>query len=186
MSKTKEDVAVKPAQMTNKDRNRIAWKMFSIDGRLAGIIEQAQEEGELSDALVEQINKLEVNRDLLMADVCRAIVCCDSDENLAKAELARLTKMKGTAVGIGVRLKMLLKATLTANGQVAEQFETYKVRIQLNGQSSMTIADESKLPEWAFVTRKEVSKTAIAERYSNGEPLPEGVTIERGTHIRIS
>lgn len=112
----------------------------------------------------------------------------------AKSEADRLTAIVNRKVNAAKRLKEFLKRQLEVRQITKVTTPLVTVRIQKNGQPSVRAASEGLIEELyasgsEFIKRKEtfdLDRDRILAASDNGEELPAGILIEKGSHIRIA
>jgi hypothetical protein len=78
-----------------------------------------------------------------------------------------------------------LKAALQAAGLDSARGHHFKVSV-VPSPPRVEVASVAALPEGYKRVTVEADRAALLEAYRAGETLPEGVTVERGSHLRFS
>lgn len=103
------------------------------------------------------------------------------EERRALAE--RETRLDATVK----RLKDYLKAQMEIVGRSKLETPRIVLRIQANSVPSVTCDVEPEaLPEEYRTIIVSVNKQALTEAFKAGKELPVGVTVERGSHLRVN
>jgi dTDP-4-amino-4,6-dideoxygalactose transaminase len=111
----------------------------------------------------------------------------------AKVELDRLQGVVNRKVNAAKRLKEFLKRNLESREVRKVVTPLVTVRIQANGQPSVRAASEGLIEELyasgsEFIKRKEtfdLDRDKILAARDNGEELPDGILVEKSSHLRV-
>lgn len=170
-------------------------KLYEIDSQITRILAAADESAELSPADIKILDDLQMERIDKFENICKYIKTLEAHQAGVQAELDRLEMAKRQDVRNIGQLKEYMKASLVAEGrQPGPESKinagTFNLRLQTNGgKPAVTFPDgfiaEDLPPEF----RKTVIVTdleAILSVAANGKPLPPGIEIKRGFHLRIT
>jgi hypothetical protein len=146
------------------------------------------------DATIEELDgelppDIEAKLDLeIKSDaVCVVVKEAEAERDYYAAELERLTVRKRVAENRAQRLKSYLYCTLIALGRPFVQGSRYKARIQNNGGNPVIEwpgrVDELPIEFQKVVVSLDHEKVLAAHKAGT---LPEGFSVSRGTHLRIS
>jgi hypothetical protein len=118
--------------------------------------------------------------------VCKLRQRLRGDAAMAREEAKRLAFLAQTRENHVSRLDEYVKTCLTLAGLVRYDTPLFKVWIQNNSAPSVTWTGDPAEPPEAF-TKVTVTFDAkgAGEAWRRGEALPEGVVVERGTHLRV-
>lgn len=101
----------------------------------------------------------------------------------ARAEqIKKLTSIKRSAENAAERMAQRLLDTMQLIGLSKQQTDSHVISIRTNAES-VVVDDETALPDGAWVTRREVSKTLIKQLMADGE-VP-GAHMERKQSLSI-
>ncbi|HEY2851119.1 MAG TPA: siphovirus Gp157 family protein [Gemmatimonadaceae bacterium] len=111
----------------------------------------------------------------------------------AKVETDRLQAVVNRKTNAAKRLKEFLKRNLESRDVRKVVTSLVTVRIQANGQPSVRAASEGLIEELyasgsEFIRRKEIfdlDRDKILAARENGEELPAGILVEKGSHLRV-
>jgi dTDP-4-amino-4,6-dideoxygalactose transaminase len=111
----------------------------------------------------------------------------------AKVELDRLQGVVNRKVNAAKRLKEFLKRNLESRDVRKVVTSLVTVRIQANGQPSVSAASEGLIEELyasgsEFIRRKEtfdLDRDKILDAQAIGVELPDGILIVKGSHLRV-
>lgn len=158
--------------------------LYAISNELALLLNT--EDGELPEGVENQIDALEIERSAKIEGCCHAIRNLEAEEAMLKIESDRFIKRAQVAANAAKRLKDYIQTNLELAGETKADAGLFKVRIQQNGQPSVVFdGDPENLPEeWQKTTVGLNNKFAV-EAWKNGTPLPAGVSVVKGFHLRI-
>ena len=141
--------------------------------------------GEVAPELVERMNAIQEAGDEKVARCAQMARNVMAAVEARRAEAKRLTNEAATGQRVADWLKSYAKSYLESVGKVKVETPMGGARIQKNAQPSVTFAgDPATLPE-AFVVRTlTFSPSRTLEALKAGEPIPEGVHVDTGTHLR--
>lgn len=171
-------------------------KLYEIPSIIESILARADEaDGELTPELLAELEAVEIEQEYKLESICKLVKNYLQTEAVRKAEgdqfLAEADRIYGhakVAAGNAKRLKEYMQRCLEAMNLKRAEAGTFKVRIQANSQPSViideSVVDVRKLP--MEYLKLEPNKSALALAAGRGEELPEGVRVERGSHLRIS
>lgn len=142
-------------------------------------------DGELPEDLEARLDALELNLEEKADAVCALARQAEAEAAFFADELARLDGRRRAAAGRAAGLKAYLHRTLTALGRDRVETPRFRARVQKNGTPSVRWAGPGDVPDgFARVTVELDGRAALAAHKAG--TLPEGFTVEYGTHLRIS
>lgn len=111
----------------------------------------------------------------------------------AQEEADRIAHIAKTKTNTVTGLKSYLKRMLEIRQVQKIQFPTIRVRIQANSAPAVTATSETVIETLyaqgsELIKRKEtfdLDRDKILALVAANEPLPEGITVARGTHLRV-
>ncbi len=161
--------------------------LYAIDTALLTLLARLDDDGELTDDPLAAIDALAMERNDKIDGICRHVRERETRAAAIQAEIDRLLMAKRTEENAVDRLKGFIKESMQKLGEKKIKTPLFTVWWQANGQPTATIEDAEKLPGWAMrtITNLVPDKTAIIGAWERGESLPDGVTVETGTHLRI-
>lgn len=158
--------------------------LYEIDTELKELIEAqyryAEEtEGEVSEELDEQIEAFQMAREDKIRNIACFVKNLRAEATAIKAEKQSLTKRQQTAENKAERLSKYLAAFL-------EEGEVYSdSRCKVGWRSSSAVVfDEALVPDEFWVTKREVSKSALKDALKKGHKVP-GASIEQRQNLSI-
>jgi hypothetical protein len=169
-------------------------KLYQIPAALRAIEAQIEEaEGELTPEAEAALNSLgeEFARkaEYLALLTCEATAQADAvtaQADAVKAEADRLYRIATAHQNRAASLKAYVKRCMEELGEVKISGELATVAIQRNGQPSVGYEVPPEFLPARFQRLKiEADSKAITEAWKAGEEMPEGVTVQIGTHLRI-
>lgn len=152
--------------------------------RLADLL--VGEDGEVSPEAEAALASLEGEFADRVDGVCKLIARFFSNAAAAHNEIERLALLEAQNSNAGNRLKAFLKACLEQMRMTKFETALFKVRLQKNPVSIIWTKSIDELPRELRRTVVEFSKSAARNLIDAGVPLPDGVKVEQGTHLRIS
>jgi len=108
--------------------------------------------------------------------------------DIRQAKSSRLESLAKSDLNKAESLKTYLQYCLKAAGLTSVETEDYKTQVVNNSQPRVVIAsDAPPLPEEYTIETVEIvpNKGKLARDWQVGKPLPAGVTVERGQHLRL-
>lgn len=165
-----------------------ALKLYEVADALVLIGEQLEENGgELTPEIEEQLAVLDgafeqkVERILLYAQNYRAAA------DAAVKEAERLASLGRSRTAIADRLRGYVKAQMDIAGRTKIETDRIVARIQKNGRPSIhCLVPIDTLPEGFVRVRREFNAEVAYELWKAKAPLPDGITVEHGSHLRVS
>ena len=161
--------------------------LYQITSEIRAIV--AGMEDELGDDAEKQFDSLQMDFTEKVKSIALSIQEASATAEAAKSERLRIQDIEDAANDKIRRLKRYLLNAMQSLGQTRVDANIVKVRIQRNSQPTVVVESmPSDLPEWAKRVKVivEPDAKALAEAASKGEPLPDGVTVYTGSHVRIS
>jgi hypothetical protein len=162
--------------------------LYLIDNELFAIL-AGSESGELTDEQSARLDELSMARNDKIDAILRYRRVCETRAIGLQAEIDRLQAAKRREDESSEWLKKYVYESMLRNGEKAFATTLFKGRIQRNSQPSVTLTvDPKELPEkfQRVKTIIKADKTALAQAAKDGEQLPRGVSVETGSHLRIS
>lgn len=168
------------------------YQLVNIRDMLDGLL--AQSEGEVTPDLADLLDQVEgatTEKIERVALYIRELSATADAIDVEKDRLAARAKAKRVAAE---SLKGYLKAQLERLQQTEVRGLLATVAIQPNGQPSVTTSDEPAIlygrgeAYRPFVKRQDtytLDRAAVLAAWKNHEPMPAGITVERGSHLRI-
>lgn len=167
-------------------------KLYEIGDQYESIIQQAREaDGVITPELAAQLDAV---TDAFGVKVER---CALYYRNLiasaeaADKEISRLRAHAATDLNAANGIKEYIRLHMERVGQTKVETPLIKVRIQRNSVPSVSVSSPSlEVGEEVPVRYQRVSITLdrkqVVDDWKAGTPLPEGITVEVGAHLRIS
>ena len=156
----------------------------SIKAFLDGLIDAADENGEVGEVDFTALEQLKQDRQTKLENIALYVKNLESDAAAIKAEeealKARRTRLENKADG----LRWLLLRSLTANGDT--ELSTPKCCAKIKTTESTEIINVDLIPEKyvKITTEKSADKNAIKKAIKAGEVI-EGAVIVKNTKVRI-
>jgi hypothetical protein len=147
-----------------------------------------ESDGELTPDMLWILDRLESELPLHVDNICSLVRGFLAGAEGAKAEAERLTKLSQAREKAASRLKSYLKEHMEKMGTRKVSTDLFAVRIQANPPCVKTDMPAEALPS-RFVRVKtvfDIDKAKLIEAWKADEELPPGVSVEVGTHLRIS
>lgn len=145
------------------------------------------DDGELPPGVEEQLDALGKTLEDKVSACCCAVRNLEAEENALSEEAHRFALRAQHAKAGKERLKAYIKMNLEKLGLQKLDAGLFKVRIQVNGVPSVHFdGDVTKLPVDFQRVEYSVNARAIVDAWKDGQMLPEGATVLKGTHLRIS
>jgi hypothetical protein len=122
----------------------------------------------------------------------KAIQQFEGEQVMLKAEATRLSVRAKQRENAADHLRQYVKDCMTLAKDTQVSAGTFKLSIQNNSSAALKIDPSvvvEKLPKALLFfpppPPPQVDKLAIAALQEKGKPLPKGISLERGTHLRI-
>jgi hypothetical protein len=164
-------------------------KLYEIPAQFAALQDSCFD-GELTPEALESLAALQAAFTDKVEACCCVIRTLEGQAEVYKNEAMRLASHAGVAERNAERLKKYVLEQMLLLDQSNLQTRLFKVRTQNNPVSVAvdTIADLEKLPAKYRRTKTtvELDKKAVLEDAAAGLPLPEGIRVTRGKHLRIT
>lgn len=127
-----------------------------------------------------------MDRTKKVTNILAVIRNAQAEADIIDVEIERLKAMRSSPAGIVERLKQYLFGSMMVHGETKIDCGAVgKPRIQKSPPSVRFSGDVRALADrWKRVT-VELDRTAVLSAYKANEPLPDGVQIEIGQHLRI-
>lgn len=107
------------------------------------------------------------------------------DGAAAKSEADRLGDMARRREAGASRLEEYIRQMMIAAGVKRIDTPTISVRRQQNGQPSIRwVGDPEAIPDELVIERREFAASKVRELLAANAPIPDGVVVERGEHLR--
>lgn len=117
---------------------------------------------------------------------CQVLTTIDREIGMFDAEIERLKVAKQTRENAVKRMKERLRDAMNELDMKTIKAGTFTATVCKNSTPSViTDLPGEAMPEKFRKVTVEVNKSALTHAWKAGEPLPEGVTVEQGTHVRI-
>lgn len=163
--------------------------LYEISSEISALLSTIDAlDGEITDDLTIDLMNLE---DALEDKVHSC--CCAIREKEARAagmslEIDRLTAQRDAEKRVVEWLKGYVKAELERIGQKKIETPLFRVTVCKNGQASVRLDEGVPIPD-DFKKEKtiiELDREKVLAAHKTGEPLPSGVQVLHGTHLRIT
>lgn len=160
-------------------------RLYDINLAMRMIAESTDEHGLLPPDVEAQFDALAMTQ----ADKVDALVCLYHEavkrQQMVKAEVDRLAQLAQVHANQADRYKKYLEQCLRVAG--LERMDGLHGMVWLqNSPAKVNVACPiESLPSQFVRVSYDVDKTALAEWAADKKPLPEGVTITQGQHVRI-
>ncbi len=147
----------------------------------------SESDGELSPEALAKIDQLELALEQKVDGCCRVIRTLQAKAKAYKEEAERLAKKAKAAADNADRLALYVHDNLKRLGHRRVDGPLFAVWLHPSPPSvKVTVPVQDLPPEWLEV-KIEPNKKTILAAFKDGQPLPEGVTVETtNTHLRIS
>lgn len=139
-----------------------------------------------------KIKELYADQTQMFDEVRKAVIIHERQAEVAKAEAARLTELRAKSEARAESLKNMMFQTMELSGLKKVAFSDGGfARIQANGQPSIKFeGDAEKLPEAFRQTiihdpEYRPDREKILSANEMGLPLPDGVSVVKGSHLRL-
>ncbi len=145
------------------------------------------EDGELSPEVLAQLDSLELSLQEKVDNICRLIRHLEGQVLVRETESERMMQAAARDERQIKSLKQYLQFQLELLERPNMKTELFSVRVQANSQPSVKFDGEiDDLPEHFKRTKVEANNAAVIKAWRDGQPLPDGFTVETGRHLRIS
>ncbi len=161
-------------------------KLYELPPAFARFEAIMNEEGEFPPELFDEMQALDMALEHKIDACCRVVRQLEAEHELYKRESERLAAKAATSKTNVQKLKAYMLANLQTMKLRRCDTPLFKVWQHPSPKSVKVEADPKSLPPEFQKTTIEVNKAALMEAFESGQPLPQGVTVESGTHLRIS
>lgn len=167
------------------------WKpnLRDLAVELKNLLDKAAD-GELDTALELAINNIEGAFDKKHDAIRKVMAELQARGTTRAVEHKRLEDLANADQRSHDRLKLWLKTNMELAGLKVVETDLFRTSVANNGGSPSIefLGDVRQLPESLRKTIETVSldREAILQKHKAGETLPDGITIKRGTHLRMT
>jgi hypothetical protein len=141
---------------------------------------------ETDDAFVEQVLAETAKMITAKADnIGKLVRIWEAEEKAFEEEYKRLREKRDVARHRIDRIKFYLQTQMESMGTNKIEGELFKFAIQKNSRPSIEAPDPDRLPPEYFIITKRVDGDLLYQDWKAGKPLPVGVQVVQGTHLRI-
>lgn len=162
--------------------------LYDIANHIRLILDNVDADGEMAPDVESDLNNLSDDLTIKADQIARYQRQCVANAEGYKAESDRLALLAKSESNKAERLKKYLKDTFDALHITKLDTELFKFGVQKNSVPTTTYADgfdPAKLPEHFQRVTIAPNTSAIVAAWKDHAPLPAGVTIEVGSHLRI-
>ncbi len=164
--------------------------LYDLSAEIAAIEDALVEsEGEITDDVAARLDALDMTFEAKVESIVQLYRNFIGLGLAAEAEEERLARLRQSRQNAAKKLKGYLHHCLERAGRPRVEGPGFKVRLQTSSTPSVTkLPPVGSLPERflkPLPTDREIDRRALVEAYKAGEPLPEGVEIEKGKHVQI-
>lgn len=165
-----------------------ALKLWEVGDELSEIAVLIMEaEGELTPELAARLDMMEGAFEDKIERIALKVRELEANARAAKEEADRLARIQRSFTNAAKRLKDYTLFEMQRVGKDRVETIRAKVRVQQNGRPSIRwTLDPDSAPEAYRRTTVTVDTQAAYEAWKEGETLPEGFTVETGSHLRIA
>jgi hypothetical protein len=146
-------------------------------------------DGELSPEAAAELDRLAANIETQAESVCKLISEITAEADVLAVEIDRLKKRFTAREKAVHRLKTIIKERFELLGMQKLKTPLYTLSVCRNSCPSISLLDgftPAALPEQFRRVTIDIDKQAIAAAIKRGEAPPAGVTVQQGTHLRIT
>lgn len=164
-------------------------KLYEISSEYEMVISALQENGgELTADLEAALERVNEAFDCKAEKVCLYVRNLLSLASAAKGEIERLQALAKSRTTAAESLKDYLFREMQRVGKEKIERPLAKLRIQANSVPSIQCDHPETLPtEYQHITVSySVDRDAVLRTLKNNQALPEGIVVERKSHLRIS
>lgn len=162
-------------------------KLYEIPVALRALEEKIEEaEGVLTPEMETELDGLAEEFERKAEYIAMLIREAKLEAEKWKAEEDRVAARRRSLARRAEGLTRYLHDAMSAMGKTKIKGELLSLGIQKNGAASVVYeGDPAALPEQFRRVKIDMDSVAIREAAKAGEPLPEGVEVVHGTHLRI-
>lgn len=163
-------------------------RLYEISDALQAIGDTLVENGgELTPELTAQLDGLEGAFDAKVERIVLYIRNLETTSDAATQEAKRLAGLASTRAAAAARLRDYVKREMERTDHKKVETGLIVARIQKNGRPSVHFTgDAATLPVGYQRTVVELNRETAIENWRAGVPLPPGLTVEQGSHLRLS
>lgn len=163
--------------------------LYEINEQIESILSQVDENGELTDEVLEQLEQLAIDEQTKVENTALFIKHLLSDAKAIRQEEISLAERRRNKESKAERLKGYLSAYLAARDY--KKYETSKVALSFRSSSPLAIGDKDELirylkANYADLVKvtEDIDKTGVKKLIQDGHEIPHAV-IEDKQNIQI-
>lgn len=161
-------------------------KLYEINAAIADILHAvAEAEGEITLDQEAALDALTMSLEAKAENIALWIRETLAKADAVKAEEARLRARRTALENAAERAKQYLHDTMRMTGRERIDAELATITVTNNSRPTVDVDPDVTLPEWATRVTVSPDKAALLKAHLDGAPVPAGVTISTGTHLRI-
>lgn len=158
-------------------------KLYELTGNYLNLMELVDNEGVPQEVLQESLQEVKEGIETKSENIAKLIKNIDSDIQGLKVEEKRLKEKRQSLENKQACLKQYLEESLKAVDIKKVKTPLFTIAIQKNAPSVIVESEES-IPECYYITRKELSRTAILDALKEGKEVA-GAKLEQKESLRI-
>lgn len=180
--------------------------LYQITAELQAALCELDADGELNTSLADRLDALQLDMESKIEGCCKVIRNYTGYAAMLKDEAQKFAARAQSAENAATGIKAYVKANLEKVGITKLEAGLFKVRIQANSIPSTTFdGNPVNLPgdfqmveysldakaviaawrEWMDKKPKDATDEIAIAAWQGEYPLPDGVKVEKGTHLRI-
>lgn len=165
----------------------MAAKLYEIVNEIMQLVDQVDEHGEMAAGTEDRIDELQLALTVKADNVARFIRQCDADGAAYGSEASRLAMLQKQMANKADRLKRYLKSQLERAGLTNLKTELFNLTVCNNSVPTVKLEEGRPVPDdfAKTITTISLDTAKVLEAHKAGELLPPGVSVMRGTHLRI-
>lgn len=162
-------------------------KLYEISDKMQAVADALVENGgEVTPDIAAQLAELEGEFEQKVERCVLYVRNLEMTADAAKQEADRLGLLASSRSAAADSLKQYVKAEMERVGKGRVETALVVARIQKNSTPSVTFTGEIGTLPLAYVRiTKSLDARSVLEASKAGVPLPDGVKVEQGTHLRV-
>jgi hypothetical protein len=161
-------------------------KLYELAAEIEAVLAAADPDtGELPADLAERLDALGLSLETKADQCCRLVRQEQADATAYEQESRRLGDLAKAAWNRADRVKAYVRDCLQRAGLKKMQTELFQLTVCANGQPSVTLEDGAEIPRNYCRWTESLDKGAVIDAWKAGKPLPAGVSVATGSHLRL-
>lgn len=160
--------------------------LYKITTEIQTILSKLEDgDGELTDDLAASLDSLEGAFEDKVENVLKYQASQAAAAGAVGKEICRLSSLQESYTRRADSLKDYVFRSMKSLGRDKVQGKLFTVWIQKNGRPSIELEADVDIPEYYKRTKVEFDSQLAYQEWKAGTPMPPGVKVTQGSHLRI-